>query len=61
MVVASVVLSICDSPATRIESYRYALLVSEGLVIISIILYWVGLEKLYSGQKNRGLKSRKDS
>jgi MFS family permease len=32
------VLSIGDSPAARIVSYRYALLVSEGLVIISTLL-----------------------
>jgi MFS family permease len=38
VVVAAVVLSIGDSPATRIMSYRYALLVSEGLVIVSILL-----------------------
>jgi EmrB/QacA subfamily drug resistance transporter len=38
--IVALVLSIGDSPASLIVSYRYALLVSEGMVIISIILYW---------------------
>lgn len=38
VVATAVVLSIGDSPAARIVSYRYALLVSEGLVIISTLL-----------------------
>jgi EmrB/QacA subfamily drug resistance transporter len=43
VVVALVALSIGNSPEARIESYRYALLVSEGLVIIStsLALYMV--------------------
>ncbi|HEX3012493.1 MAG TPA: MFS transporter, partial [Syntrophomonadaceae bacterium] len=40
----AVVLYIGNSPAAKIASYRYAMLIiSEGLVIISVLFYWVGM------------------
>ncbi len=42
-VATSVLAYIGDSPTSIIASYRYAMLFSVGLVIISILLYWVGL------------------